>query len=430
MQSKEQSKLKGFIPLQYNKMKKNNPPLQFKKDKQNKEKITIKDLDEEERLKIGKLMKKLEEEKQEKNNIKEKLNRSTAMFKKDIDRLSREKTMLERKSVDLEMKYRKSFSLIKKLSESKNFTLNQTNEGIEEDEQAFEIKHHSTAVNSYVINNIGKTISKNLSDVYKDKEEKEQNLMKTRKIYQKKRRLLQPKIEKSIDKETELKIENNNEEESCGIEKQLLSEINKLKADLQQLRTKVEIENKTKSYHKNVDQFKSFKNKQYDIEKIKGYTQLIKKEPREELYQPINNKKQSKQRIVEKIKRMSKGREDSDSSFEDFKIARRVLNSKKKKEELNNTIRDQLDKQENDKEFNKRVIISNYKVKKQSNFITPLNLKQDIKEEEDDIISIFSQNNKISTFKNNNKAYNNRMFELIDEIEQSQMLENSQKQFK
>ena len=32
-------------------------------DKQNKEKITIKDLDEEERLKIGKLMKKLEEEK-------------------------------------------------------------------------------------------------------------------------------------------------------------------------------------------------------------------------------------------------------------------------------------------------------------------------------------------------------------------------------
>ena len=226
MQSKEQSKLKGFIPLQYNKVKKNNPPLQFKKDKQNKEKITIKDLDEEERLKIGKLMKKLEEEKQEKNNIKEKLNRSTAMFKKDIDRLSREKTMLERKSVDLEMKYRKSFSLIKKLSESKNFTLNQTNEGIEEDEQAFEIKYHSTAVNSYVINNIGKTISKNLSDVYKDKEEKEQNLMKTRKIYQKKRRLLQPKIEKSIDKETELKIENNNEEESCGIEKQLLSEIN------------------------------------------------------------------------------------------------------------------------------------------------------------------------------------------------------------
>ena len=150
MKKKEKSELKEKIKKKR----------EFEK---NSKKIKIEDLCEEEKLKIGKLIKKLAEEKNEKILLQKKIKKKEIIFEKKILRISREKTRLNKRSLILEERYKRNFDLFKKLEKKKNLKFEGKNNF--ENEKKIEYENN----NNYICENTKRSKKK---FIYENEEEK------------------------------------------------------------------------------------------------------------------------------------------------------------------------------------------------------------------------------------------------------------------
>ena len=447
-------------------------PAQSIKDEAAKNKVTLKDLCEEERLKVGNLITKLEEEKREKIKLKKELNDSTQMLESKIRQISEEKSNLESHSKKIEKKYKKSFYLLKKLNESKESVdqpiLDETSKNRTRMNKP--PAHYNPVVNSYLenyetgTNYLGEQskLTKTRPLLKRKTTENDTTLGANNKVERsvlvpargsslQKLKHIHPEIDDSAFKD---KADVENENKPSKVDSELYNEVLRLKEEIKALTLSLKDKKTPANKHEklvqvtdrqpsperpkgdaNLCETKCLGNNEKNIEDDTVDLKELDLLRRKKLFL---EKKKLKTMTEEKLadKKEEEGKNADISLEEDYKVAMRVIKKHKNKGSIATAPRNGTSNFHTGRQSFQcpgldtanSVHIETYNAKAGP-------LKSDAKpdtasckyDEHDELAQIFGKTQPIR--QEGSRVYDERLFEVIDELEQSQLSNSNVSQF-